>query len=254
MFHDTKLHHTNMIAMAFELNAQAFRLMAFVQWYSDRGEKTLPVQYLRRAYFTRRQWELATKGTREYEGRKLADPDSLGKDGLQSTGAISEHREYDPETKRTRTYWVIGAVNDEVLNELRERREDAGFDVIEDPKPTPENTEVPDKEETDRTSTTDEKEYAKGYRHGVAHGYGEGFKDGEIAGKAGCVKDAPLTDSFKDTAKRHAGNFLFSKQEMIGFMRAHRRMIEAETAPKEPENPNLSNLSALLAGQRGACK
>lgn len=211
MLYDRNLHTQNaemeFVNLAFQLNAQAIRLALLVRYYEKLGEDTIPVQYLRRCYFTRREWELATKGTRKYDGRRLADPDELGKDGCESLGIIKEIRLYDSDTKKSKTVWVIGDVDAEKLERLRkERLQD--FEVIEDPK-----TDIVDEkasvEKKRSTKASNEVGYDEGYLDGERHGYAQGYENGVMEGREAvllslegvrCVNDAPLDISSKEAA------------------------------------------------------
>ena len=205
MFHDRNLTDSPLINLAFDLNAHAVKLALLVEWYKRRGERTLPVQYLKRLGFTRRQWELATKGTRQYDGRKLSDP-RPAKDGCEAIGLISEHIEICPETKRPKTYWVIGQIDGEALAAIRKQREEAAFDVIEDkaPEPAPESEPV-EPSVKPATQTPDESAYDRGYADGEAHGYDKGVRDLEAAlSSTGCVKDATIELDTRDASKTHS--------------------------------------------------
>ena len=205
MFHDRNLHAvSNLSALAFELNAQAVRLAAMVEWYKAAGYLTLPVSSLKRGFFSRRQWELATKGTRAYDGKKLLDPAPV-KDGCEYLGLVSEHREVCPETGTPKTYWVIGEVNEAVLEAIRKERQEAAFDVIEDPKPqAPEGDEVVEPSVKVGGQLSNEAAYDEGYAHGEAAGYDRGVSDTRVALDAtGCGKTAPLVTSSKDAGKPH---------------------------------------------------
>jgi len=205
MFHDRNLNDSPLLNLAFDLNAHAVKLALLVEWYRRRGERTLPVQYLKRLGFTRRQWELATKGSRQYDGRKLADP-RPAKDGCEALGLISEHIEICPETRRPKTYWVIGKIDGEALEAIRALRVEDAFDVIEDKAPEP----VAEKEPVEpsvkpATQTKDESDYDRGYADGEAHGYDKGVRDLEVAlSSAGCVKDATIELDTRDASKTHA--------------------------------------------------
>ena len=199
MFHDRSLHtDSKLISLAFELNAQACRLASFVEYYRKQGNRTLPVQYLKRLAFTRRQWELATKGSRPYEGRKLIDP-APAKDGLEKTGLVSEYTEVDPKTNRPKTYWIIGEIDQEVIEAIRKERQDADFDVIEDRAPDADDIDA-DTVEPSRTkgaTLPTEDQYDLGYAEGEAAGYVKGVRD------TGCVKDAPLIKAFRTAYNTH---------------------------------------------------
>lgn len=204
MFHDKNLQNEVMSAIAFNLNAHACKLALLVQWYKARGEKTLPVQYLKRLGFTRRQWELATKGSREYDGRKLVDP-RPAKDGCEAIGLISEYKEVCSETGKPKTYWVIGEIDETALQAIRDHREQAAFDVIEDRRPEqPDESEPVEASVKPKTQTSDESEYDRGYAHGQAHGYAEGVADTSLKYKnTRCVKDASLIIAFRKAPKTH---------------------------------------------------
>jgi len=198
VFHDKNLQTELMSALAFDLNAHACKLALLVQWYKARGERTLPVQYLKRLGFTRRQWELATKGSREYDGRKLVDS-RPAKDGCEAIGLISEYKEICEETGRPKTYWVIGEVDEAALTAIREQRQQAAFDVIEDARPKePDEKEPLEPSVKPNTAKSEESEYDRGYAHGQAHGYAEGVADTELKHKhTRCVKDASLVLAFR---------------------------------------------------------
>jgi len=200
MFHDKALHDSRFYSLAFDLNAHAFRLAGLVEWYKARGERTLPVQYLKRMGFTRRQWELATKGSRKYSGRKLIDS-APAKDGCEAIGLVSEYIDICPETKRPRTYWVIGEIDADVIARIRREREEAAFDVIEDR--APDDSEEIERKETSAPSETrlsEEKAYQAGYADGERAGYDRRAREIEATG---CVKDAPLVSVYRDASKTH---------------------------------------------------
>lgn len=184
MFYDRKLHHNLLPSLAFELNHPACRLAMMVEWYRARGERTLPVQYLRDTMFTRREWELATKGTRKKtETKRLIDP-APAKDGCEAIGLISEYKEVCKETGRPKTYWVIGEVDEEALAKIREQRQAASFDVIEDPEPKePKKEEATEPSVKPNTATSAETAYDRGYADGEANGYARGVDDTEIKHK-----------------------------------------------------------------------
>jgi len=204
MFHDRNLTDSPLINLAFDLNAHAVKLALLVEWYRRRGERTLPVQYLKRLGFTRRQWELATKGSRQYDGRKLADP-RPAKDGCEALGLISEHIEICPETKRPKTYWVIGQIDGEALEAIRKQREEAAFDVIEDKAPeTVQDGETVEPSVKPATQTQEESDYDRGYADGEAHGYDKGVRDLEaVLSSTGCVKDADIDKEPRDASNTH---------------------------------------------------
>lgn len=234
MFHDTNLKDSaelvQLMDMAFDLNAYAVRLALLVQWAKRRGEITLPVQYLKRLGFTRRQWELATKGSREYDGCKLVDP-RPAKDGLEATGMISEVTERMSDGRK-RTYWVIGKVDQAALEAIRHQREAAEFDVIEDRKDpeacrdgvdTPVIRNEPDREKEVREAH--EQGYALGwYERGEAARGDLDYLRGVIVELTGCLNATCLeyNDNTRGVANRH---------------------------PVE-DNPNAANLSALLSEER----
>lgn len=177
MFHDPKLKDSLLSAMSFELNAHACKLMLMVQFYSARGEKTLPVQYLKRLGFTRRQWELATKGSRQYDGRKLVDRTPAA-DGCEAAGIVSEVIHVCEKTGIPRTYYVIGPVDEAALAAIREQREQADFDVIEDSVPAPvEPDEVLEPSVKEGTSLPSESDFDRGYAAGLFAGYDRGVRD-----------------------------------------------------------------------------
>jgi len=202
MFHDKALHDTRFISMAFDLNAQAFRLAALVEWYKARGERTLPVQYLKRIAFTRRQWELATKGSRKYDGRKLVDS-APAKDGCEALGLVSEYVDICPETKTPRTYWVIGEIDASVIETIRRERLEAAYGVIEDDRPPvdPEEVERAETAAPAGSVTTLEAEYDRGYAEGERAGYDR--RDREIAVSTGCVKDACIETDYRGASLTH---------------------------------------------------
>jgi len=203
MFHDTNLHKTNLVGLAFELNGPACKLALLVEFYRARGERTLPVQYLKRLGFTRRQWELATKGSRPYDGRKLIDP-APAKDGCEYLGLISEHTMLDEKTGVPKSYWVIGEVDQEALDAIREQREAAAFDVIEDPAPlTVDPDEKLEPSVRDGSSLSDEEAYDLGYAHGEAAGYSKGVRDLEAVQSTGCVYDAHINKDIRDALNTH---------------------------------------------------
>jgi len=171
------------------------RLALFVEYYSRRGFRVLPVTVLKRLGFTRRQWELATKGTRQYVDRKLVSS-APASDGLEATGLISEHTEQNPKTGIPATFWVIGAVDADALAAIRAERENLNFDVIEDrrPEPVPEGEPV-EHSVNEATALPSELAYNRGYAHGHAAGYDLGVRDLEACfpdGLTGCVKDTSL--------------------------------------------------------------
>jgi len=224
VFHDKNLQTELMSALAFDLNAPACKLALLVQWYKARGERTLPVQYLKRLGFTRRQWELATKGSREYDGRKLVDP-RPAKDGCEAIGLISEYKEICEETGRPKTYWVIGEIDEQALTAIREQRQQAAFDVIEDARPKePEQNEPLEPSVKPNTAKSEESEYDRGYAHGQAHGYAEGVADTELKHKhTRCVKDASLVLAFRKAPKTH----LVERGDTDGFTQAVRTNFAA---------------------------
>lgn len=262
MFHDRKMNNATavntMAAAAFNLNADACRLMLLVEWYAARGERVLPVQYLKRGFFTRRQWELATKGARQREnGKLLGGSESVAPDGCQFAGIVSQHTELN-EQGRPQTFWIIGQVDADALAMVRREVEDRAFSVVEDvpPKECEENEEEPVEPSVKvGTQTGDEIAYARGYRDGELHGYDKGVRDLEAV--TGCRKATPITESFKGDPKRHAGksgiSFLFSKAELVDLVSAIREQWEAQAFASEPDqnsNQNERNLSELLAAER----
>ena len=208
MFYDKSLHASQAVTLAFDLNAHACKLMLLVQWYRDRGERTLPVSYLKRLGFTRRQWELATKGTRKRDGRNIAEGhEGPARDGLEYTGMISEYRHYCDKTKRPVTHWVIGDVTKEVIEAIRAEREAEQFSVIEDDYPHKPDADEPVEPSVKVGTQTDaEAAYDAGYADGEAAGYDKGVRDLEVAlnvDAPGCVKDAPLDNSSRDVCVTH---------------------------------------------------
>lgn len=190
MFHDRQIHSTASVdpvkALVFDLNNDAFKLAGLIEFYKDRGERILPVQYLKRIAFTRREWELATKGRRKYEGRKLVDR-APARDGCEFYGLITEHVEVCPKDKRPKTYWVIGDLDQAALDIIKARQAEDAFDVIEDPQPSQETEEDRSTEPSvpAGTSVPGEAEVERAWNEGHSVGYDKGFADGS----AGCVRN-----------------------------------------------------------------
>jgi len=254
MFHDRNLQDATFQSLAFQMNAQALRLALLVQWYKERGERTLPVQYLRRLAFTRRQWELATKGSRQYDGRKLLDK-TPAKDGCEAFGIVTEHREKCPETGATKTYWVIGEVDSDALDAITQQRLETSFDVIEDRKPEiPSDDDVIEPSVKAGTQLQSESDYDKGYAHGEAVGYQRGVSD------AGCVYDASLDISSRNTSLTQANEGFVSVKKTdleTTLSLVDRLLVEndelRETVPDAlkayDENPNMINFKEIMSGQ-----
>ena len=191
MFHDPNLEFSLSKSLAFDLNAPACKLMLLISHYRSQGERILPTSYLKRL-FKPRAWELATKGSRVYEktatgGRRLvcgvdADgnkvPPRPARDGCEAAGLISEHRELD-ENGHVHTYWIIGEIDADVIAEIKRRRDDAAFDVLEDVAPS-EPVEPEPVEDADAPSAVlpSEADFDRGYAAGEAAGYARGYSDG----------------------------------------------------------------------------
>jgi len=202
MFHDKALHDSRFLSLAFDLNAHAVRLACLVEWYKARGERTLPVQYLKRIAFTRRQWELATKGSRKYSGHSLVDK-APAKDGCEAIGLISEYIDICPDTKKPRTYWVIGEIDADVIARIRREREEAAFDVIEDRAPNePDEIERKETSAPSETRLSEEKAYEAGYADGERAGYDRRSREIEVTR---CPESASIVTEYTDVRKRHPG-------------------------------------------------
>mgnify|MGYP000694381108 CR=1 FL=1 len=208
MFHDPNLENLAFDSLAFELNAHAFRLAGLTRWYKRRGERTLPVQAIKRLGFTRREWELATKGSRRYEraasgSRRLVDP-APARDGCEALGILSEYKETCPVSGHVKTYWVIGEVDAAAIAEIHRRREDEGFDVIEDPRPCPEaaHAEPVEPSVPDGVQTDAEREYDRGYAAGEAAGYERGVSD------TACANGTSLLKHYKHVPLAHPADTL----------------------------------------------
>lgn len=118
MFHDKSLHNQfNEDQLFWTVNSDAAKLLGMLRYYRKMGQTVLPVAHLKRMGFTRRKWELATKGTRERNGSKLADPTGApAKDGLEYHGVLSEVT-IAQEGSAPKTYWVIGTPSVEAIEE-----------------------------------------------------------------------------------------------------------------------------------------
>lgn len=171
MFHDKNLHHDHQIAefqrcmdASFELCSEAVHLMMLVQWFKRRGEKTLPVEHIKRMCgWKRTGWRNATKGR--------AKPGSeIRTGGLEATGLITEVRQFCKEKGHPVTVWVIGEISAEVLNDLREEREQRvteGPDVIEDEPEPAEGKTVQTEITYEQLQAAKKRQYALGYQRGV---------------------------------------------------------------------------------------
>lgn len=217
MFHDRQFQNDAKVAqwhtMAWNLNPYAVRLALLVDWHRSQGYKHIPVQAVKRLGFTRRHWELATKGTRAREGRTLIDP-APAKDGLEYTGQISEATIICEETGRPKTFWLIGEIDAAKLEYLRELSREDHAQVIEDPKPEPADSEEIAQKSNDPKADPGETEYERGYCDGEAHGYDKGWRDAKATG---CVYDAPHNNSLKDAPKTHPENAVYTAAQCEGF-------------------------------------
>lgn len=132
MFHDPKFYHApaspvekSAFQLGWSLNPHACKLLLMLQHFRNVDQKVIPVAYLKRCGFTRRGWELATKGTRERVGNKLVS-DACQKDGLQFHGLISEILICEPGQK-PQTFWVLG----DLTQEAREQASDAYWEAVD---------------------------------------------------------------------------------------------------------------------------
>ena len=125
MFHDKTLHkpHTSAMdfALVYKLNHYAAALLWRVRDAERMGHQILNREWLG-SQFNKRQWTLATKGSRPMDGRKVLDK-TAAPDGLEFYGIIVCHKDRDHEG-RTKTVWLIGSVAAEEIQEKLEQRDE----------------------------------------------------------------------------------------------------------------------------------
>mgnify|MGYP000193082751 CR=1 FL=1 len=265
MFHDRTIHEIAEHQLAFILNADACKLLAIIKFYQWQGAKTVNVEYLKRLGFTRRQWELATKGTRAMDGRKLIDK-APAKDGLEFYGIINTVTEMADQisatgkmVRRPITTYFIGEITSDKLNEARQIRQELQEEVLEDIEreravalePEPENEPY-----YEVSSTGLEPESRKEAIKRIA------FSDGWDACEH-AAKEALDSAWFggKMYERKRLFEYISDAEGPCGLDASSLNRLElgVETLGPvlskffigEPENPNDENLKALLAADRG---
>jgi len=189
MFHDKTLHkpHTSAMdyALVYKLNHYAAALLWRVRDAERMGHQILNREWLG-SQFNKRQWTLATKGSRPMDGRKVLDK-AAAPDGLEFYGIIVCHKDRDHEG-RTKTVWLIGSVASEEMKEkLAERDEylanqtdDAVIDAENDADAEPQGG-APDQ----NISETARETFKRGVVHGRRRQQAENIRaEQEIAEKA----------------------------------------------------------------------
>ena len=221
MLHDTKFKSAQVnamdMALIYKLNHYAAALLWRVRDAERMGHAILNREWLG-TQFNKRQWTLATKGTRPMDGRRVIDK-APAPDGLEFYGVIVSEQSRDRDG-RTKTVWLIGSVAAEQLEEkLRERDEYLSADTVDDVIEDDSNDETQDDDglESQQPSETVRSAFKRGVQHGKIIQQArnveterlvlnEGFKMGrchsdsewlEALGFTGSVHHTPLIKDYK---------------------------------------------------------
>lgn len=170
MLHDRQFKSAQVnamdMALIYRLNHYAAALLWRVRDAERMGHAILNREWLG-TQFNKRQWTLATKGTRPMDGRKVIDK-APAPDGLEFYGVIVSEQSRDREG-RTKTVWLIGSVAAEQLEEkLRERDEYLSADTVDDVIEDDSNGETEDDNglESQQPSETVRSAFKRGVQHG----------------------------------------------------------------------------------------
>jgi len=204
MFHDRKLQsQTEALAedqLFWTVNADAAKLLGMLRYYRKTGQTILPVNHLKRMGFTRRRWELATKGTRERVGSKLVD-EKPAKDGLEYYGLTSEVT-LAQDGAAPKTFWIMGSPSIEAIEECSQELDEA-IERANRAKQKELHCDAIDADPTEEQAAThspvaiaDEKQNAieDAYNQGAAEQHPRSFEKGRVFERSAWLKklqDAP---------------------------------------------------------------
>lgn len=252
MFHDRKLQaqYTNAMDMAlvYKLNHYAASLLWRVRDAERMGHKILNREWLGTQY-NKRQWTLATKGTRPMNGRVVVDK-APAPDGLEFYGVIATEQTRDREG-RTKTVWLIGSVAAEHIEEkLRERDEylaEQPDETVIDCENDADETTAPIGAEQPVITEPAREAFKRGVVHGRRREQAATVRnDREIAEKS-FVLGKVFSDREWLEATGNTGSVLHTclnkdnKRECIALL-----VETAGETERVETNPNLLNLSDLL--------